>query len=126
MLKDFQITAYLPAKDLARAKKFYEEKIGLTPSATSEAGAMYPCGRGSRVFLYVSGFAGTNQASTAYWEVTDIEKEVAELQERGVTFEEYDFPGSKTENGIALQKNNKAAWFKDTEGNTLALIQPVG
>jgi hypothetical protein len=96
MLKDFQITAYLPAKDLARAKKFYEEKIGLTPSASGGHGAMYPCGKGSRVYLYSSPGAGTNQA------------------------------GSKTKDGIAIQGSNKAAWFKDTEGNILALIQPMG
>ena len=67
--------------------------------------------------------ASTKKASQAFWQVEDVEREVAELRKRGVTFEEYDSPGMKTVNGILTAGGAKAAWFKDSEGNTLALIQ---
>jgi hypothetical protein len=66
---------------------------------------------------------GTSTASQAFWQVDDIEHEVAELRSRGVKFEEYDTPQMRTKNGIAEPGNVRAAWFKDTEGNTMALIQ---
>lgn len=64
-----------------------------------------------------------NLESQAFWQVDDVEKEVAELKSRGVIFEEYNMPGFKTVNGILSSEGNKAAWFKDTEGNIMALIQ---
>lgn len=88
-------------------------------------GVMYESGKGSRFFAYTSAGAGTNKASTAYWEVADIEAEVAEPKKRGV-FEEYDNPGYATVNGIATGNGMKSAWFKDTEGNILALAQRLG
>ena len=69
--------------------------------------------------------AGTNRASQAFWQVEDVEREVAELKARGVAFEEYDTPGMKTVNGIAAAGGAKTAWFKDTEGNILAIVQDV-
>jgi predicted enzyme related to lactoylglutathione lyase len=77
------------------------------------------------VFLYPSGGAGTSKASQAFWQVADVEREVAELRARGVIFEEYDGPGLKTVNGIATGGGARAAWFKDTEGNILALIESI-
>jgi hypothetical protein len=73
--------------------------------------------------MYPKPNAGTSKASQAFWQVEDIECEVAELKARGVTFEEYDMPGMKTRNGIATAGGAKAAWFKDTEGNIMAVIQ---
>lgn len=67
--------------------------------------------------------AGTSKASQAFWQVDDVEREVAELKGRGVTFEEYDAPGMKTRNSIATGGGAKTAWFKDTEGNILAVVQ---
>jgi catechol 2,3-dioxygenase-like lactoylglutathione lyase family enzyme len=123
MLKNAPIVPYLPASDVARARRFYEDQVGLVPRAETQGGVVYECGGGSWVFLYPSGGAGTSQASQAFWQVTDVEAEVAELRARGVVFEEYDYPGLKTVNGIAHAGDTKAAWFKDTEGNILALIQ---
>ena len=80
---------------------------------------------GSWIFLYPSGDAGTSKASQAFWQVEDLEAEVAELRKRGVVFEEYDLPGMKTVNGILTAGGSKAAWFKDTEGNIMAVIQTV-
>jgi catechol 2,3-dioxygenase-like lactoylglutathione lyase family enzyme len=125
MLKDAPITAYVPAADLERARKFYEEKLGLVPGEEIAEGVFYKCGEGTKFFLYKSAGAGTSKASTAFWDVADLEAEMAELKGRGVTFEEYDMPGVKTENGIATGGGAKAAWFKDSEGNILAVVQTL-
>ena len=69
--------------------------------------------------------AGTSQAGPAFWAVEDLEAEVATLKSRGVTFEEYDMPGIKTVGGIATGGGAKTAWFKDSEGNILAVSQRV-
>ena len=87
---------------------------------------VYKSAGGTSCFLYPTENAGTNRASQAFWQVTDIEREVGELKQRGVTFEEYDQPHMKTVNGIVTAGGAKAAWFKDTEGNILAIIQYVG
>ena len=73
--------------------------------------------------MYPTPNAGTSQASQAFWSVDDVEAEVAALKKRGVEFEEYDMPGMKTVDGIATAGGTKAAWFKDTEGNILAIVQ---
>jgi catechol 2,3-dioxygenase-like lactoylglutathione lyase family enzyme len=123
MLSSSQIVAYVPVADLARARKFYEGKLGFRAIDSSDAGVMYESGKGSRFFAYKSAGAGTSKASTAFWSVPDIEAEVADLKKRGVTFEEYDAPGYRTVNGIATGGGAKTAWFKDTEGNILAVSQ---
>jgi hypothetical protein len=69
--------------------------------------------------------AGTSQAGQAFWQVDDVDREVAELKERGVGFEAYDQPGLKTESGIATGGGAKSAWFKDTEGNIFAIAQSL-
>ncbi|MBA2685827.1 MAG: VOC family protein [Gemmatimonadaceae bacterium] len=123
MLSHSQIIAYIPVSDLARARKFYETTLGFRPLESSEIGSMYESAKGSKFFAYISGGAGTNKASTAFWDVPDIDAEVADLKKRGVVFEEYDTPGYKTVNGIATGGGVKSAWFKDTEGNILAIAQ---
>jgi catechol 2,3-dioxygenase-like lactoylglutathione lyase family enzyme len=123
MLKNARIVPYIPVADVARARKFYEDKIGLTPKEQYAGGLIYECGDGSWVFMYPSAGAGTSKASTAFWAVADVVAEVAELKSRGVLFEEYDMPGIKTVNGIASGGGAKTAWFKDTEGNILAISQ---
>jgi predicted enzyme related to lactoylglutathione lyase len=115
--------AYLPASDVTRARKFYEEKVGLKPGREIAGGVVYEFARGTACFLYPTPNAGTSKASQAFWQVDDVEREVAELKSRGVTFEEYDTPQIKTKNGIANAGGAKSAWFKDTEGNILALIE---
>jgi predicted enzyme related to lactoylglutathione lyase len=123
MLKNAPVVPYIPATNIARARKFYEEKVGLVPREEIAGGVVYECGDRSWIFLYQSAGAGTSQASQAFWQVDDVETEVAELKARGVAFEDYDMPGLKTVNGIATTGSNKAAWFRDSEGNILALIQ---
>jgi len=123
MLGKHPVIAYIPASDLARARKFYEETLKLEVKEAGPVGAMYACGQGTQAFLYKSAGAGTNKASTLFWDVADLEAEMKELRARGVKFEEYDFPGLKTKGGVAEGDGNKAAWFKDTEGNILAISQ---
>jgi predicted enzyme related to lactoylglutathione lyase len=123
MLKQAPIHAYVPVQDLDRARTFYEQKLGFSAKSAIEGGIVYESGGGTSFFMYVSGGAGTNQASQAFWVVQDVEAEVAELKAKGVVFEEYDMPEMKTVNGIMTSGPNKAAWFKDTEGNIMAIIQ---
>jgi predicted enzyme related to lactoylglutathione lyase len=125
MLKDAPIVPYIPVADVGRARKFYERTLGLTPREEYAGGVIYECGQGSWVFMYRSPGAGTSKASTAFWAVDDVAAEVAELKARGVVFEEYDMPGLKTVNGIATGGGAKTAWFKDTEGNILAVSQRI-
>ena len=122
MLSTAPIRAYIPAGNISRARKFYEGTLGLTPKEEFAHGVIYECG-GAEVFLYPTSNAGTSKASQAFWQVEDVEADVAELKARGVTFEEYDMPGVTMENSIATGGGAKTAWFKDTEGNILAVSQ---
>lgn len=122
MLGTAPIRAYIPVANVARARKFYEGTLGLQPKEEFAGGVVYECG-GTEVFMYPTGNAGTSKASQAFWQVDDVEKEVADLKARGVVFEEYDFPGLTTKNGIATGGGARTAWFKDTEGNILAVSQ---
>ena len=123
MLKKAPITPYIPVADLQRARKFYEEKLGMEPGEEAGAGVTYKCGNGTTFFMYKSGGAGTSKASCAFWQVDDVEAEVADLKKRGVVFEQYDVPGLKMKNSIATAGGAKTAWFKDSEGNILAVVQ---
>jgi predicted enzyme related to lactoylglutathione lyase len=122
MLANAPIRAYIPVSDVARARKFYEKTVGLKPKQDYAGGVIYECG-GTEVFMYPTTNAGTSKASQAFWQVDDVEAEVAELKARGVVFEEYDLPGMKMVNSIATGGGAKTAWFKDTEGNILAVSQ---
>ena len=122
MLKAAPIRAYIPVSDLSRARNFYERTLGLAPKEEYAGGVIYECG-GAEVFMYPTKNAGTSKASQAFWQVRDVEVEVAELKARGVVFEEYDMPGIRMKNSIAAGGGAKTAWFKDTEGNTLAVSQ---
>jgi predicted enzyme related to lactoylglutathione lyase len=125
MLQRSPLYAYLPAKDVDRARKFYEEKLGFHPKQEIAGGIVYEFGGGTACFLYPTANAGTSKASQAFWQVDDVEREVADLKARGVKFEEYDVPGMKTVNGIATGGGAKTAWFRDTEGNILAVVQGI-
>ncbi|MGH2730552.1 MAG: VOC family protein [Actinomycetota bacterium] len=118
------VHAVLAAGDYERAKTWYAERLGLKPAEENMGAALYDI-NGTQLVLYPSQFAGTNKATAAEFRVDDVERTVAELRESGVTFEDYDLPGLKTEKGIATLENEgktfKAAWFKDSEGNVLAL-----
>jgi catechol 2,3-dioxygenase-like lactoylglutathione lyase family enzyme len=123
MLPDGQIHPTIPATDLARARKFYEGTLGFKPVQEMPGGIIYQAGSSTWFILYPTQFAGTAKHTVASWRVKDIKAEVADLRKRGVVFEDYDFPGLKTVNGIAEMGEIKAAWFKDTENNILGIAQ---
>ena len=125
MLQKAPLYAYLPAKDVVRARRFYEERLGFRPKQEVAGGVVYEFGAGTAAFLYPTPNAGTSQASQAFWQVDDIEREVAELKRRGVAFEHYDMPGERSPSGVVTAGGAKAAWFKDSEGNILAIIENV-
>jgi catechol 2,3-dioxygenase-like lactoylglutathione lyase family enzyme len=112
--------AALPVKDLARAKAFYEEKLGLSPARELE-GALFYEGTGGGFLLFPTGGRPSGQHTQMAWFVADIVASVAELKRRGVRFEDYDVPGLKTIGGIADLGYEKSAWFHDSEGNLLAV-----
>ncbi|WP_284976054.1 VOC family protein [Arthrobacter sp. efr-133-TYG-104] len=125
MLKDLQVGAVLPAQDLGRARAYYSEKLGLEPeNPDAEDNLMYKCGDGTGFFIYQTSNAGTAKNTQMGWMVSDVDAAVAELREKGVVFEDYDFPGLKTENSVArMPDGSAAAWFLDSEGNILSLNQ---
>jgi catechol 2,3-dioxygenase-like lactoylglutathione lyase family enzyme len=124
MLGESPVGATLAVKDQEKAKEFYEGKLGLKIKDEMEGWVSYQCGKGTVLGVYPSQFAGTNEATGATFLVEDLEAEMKELRAKGIEFEEYDFPGLKTENGIAsMDDDHKAAWFKDPDGNTIALTQ---
>ncbi len=122
MLEQHEFHTTLPVKNLDRAKKFYAEKLGLRPDYETSAGAVYG-GKDSWFMLFPSSGSSNGQFTQGGWDTDDIESEVRELKSRGVKFEEYDSPNLKTVNGIATVGQDRAAWFKDSEGNLLGLIQ---
>lgn len=126
MLREARVAAILPAADIERAKRFYGETLDLPQADISAVGndLAFECGQGTLLYVYERE-AGTQADHTvAGWLVEDIEEAVEELLERGVEFEQYDFPGLRTdERGIAELDGAKSAWFKDPEGNILAINQ---
>ena len=123
MLQNFPMYSYIPAKDVARAREFYEKTLGFKPGAEVAGGVTYQFADRTACFLYPTPNAGTSRASQAFWQVADVEREVAELKSKGVKFDEYNMPGMK--DGIMTAGGAKSAWFRDTEGNILALVQEM-
>ena len=127
MLGSAQIAAVIPVSDIDRAADFYENALGLNLVARRDdlpqnREAEFSAGEGGLV-TYVSVAAGQSRGTLAGFRVDDIEAAVAALRDRGVAFEEYDMPDLKTENGIASLGDVRAAWFKDPDGNILAVEQ---
>jgi catechol 2,3-dioxygenase-like lactoylglutathione lyase family enzyme len=117
--------AYFPARNLQRARRFYEDILGLVPQRETNGGVVYGFADGTAAFLYPTPNAGTSQASQAFWSVPDVDRQIELLKRRGVTFEDYDMPGERSAAGAVTAGRAKAAWFKDSEGNILALIQTL-
>ena len=122
MLSDSKVTANVPAADLDRARRFYADKLGLTPVQEDEGGLVYTTAGGTSFFLYETEFAGQAGHTIAQWHVADIDGEVRELKDKGVTFEHYDMPGVTWDGDIAtIPEMGRAAWFKDSEGNIMCI-----
>jgi catechol 2,3-dioxygenase-like lactoylglutathione lyase family enzyme len=121
-----RLSAVLCSSDLDRSQQFYEQLVGLTLSAeTIPNHLLFECGDGTTLLVY--GRPAPNNADhtqVRFW-TDDVERDVRELAERGVTFEDYDFETLKTVNHVATTRGiGKSAWFKDPDANTLALFQP--
>jgi catechol 2,3-dioxygenase-like lactoylglutathione lyase family enzyme len=112
----------IAVKDLDRARKFYEDTLGLKEVADFGEGFTVKSG-GTEVNVYRSEFAGTNKATALNFEVDDIEDEVEELKSRGVFFEHYDLPGLERQGDLHVAQGFKTAWFKDPDGNILSLAE---
>ncbi len=123
MLGRFPIYANIGASDIARARAWYQEKLGLVPDL-EEDGLWYRFADGTWLHVYETSFAGTAKNTQAGWSVAGIETVMADLRERGVTFEEYDFGnGMATVDGLLSIGPAKACWFVDSEGNTFEISQ---
>jgi catechol 2,3-dioxygenase-like lactoylglutathione lyase family enzyme len=133
MLQDSHVATRLPAQDLARAKAFYAEKLGLIPAEERPGGVRYVCGDSDFVLFETAGAPSGTHTQMAF-DVTDLEATMAEMRVRGVVFEEYDVPGLRTVDGIVHVEGNypskggvgeKGAWFRDSEGNLLGIGQSI-
>lgn len=121
MLSDRRVYATIPASDLERAKRWYAEKLGLKPRSDEPRGVVYDLGGGTGFLLYPTQAAGKAPNTLMTFSSSDVPGDVKALRGRGLTFEEYDFPGLKTVDGVAQLGDRQAAWFKDSEGNILAI-----
>jgi catechol 2,3-dioxygenase-like lactoylglutathione lyase family enzyme len=132
MLSEGRVATRLPVQDMDRARAFYADKLGLDPVEEREGGLRY-VGAAGEFALFQSAGAPSGAHTQMGWEVDDIDATVTELRSRGVTFEEYDLPGLRTVDGIAEIEGNypskgigeRAAWFRDSEGNLLGIGQPL-
>ena len=126
MLKNARVGTALPAQDFERAKAFYRDRLGLEPFEDDGSNARYRVADGTEFNVFRTMGAPSGTHTQMAFVVEDIAGEVKDLKSRGVTFEEYDFPGLKTEDSIADGPDGaKAAWFKDSEGNLLNIVQPA-
>jgi catechol 2,3-dioxygenase-like lactoylglutathione lyase family enzyme len=122
MLEDRDAIATIAVKDLDVSSKFYEDTLGLKPDENQGPGARSYRSGDTGVLVYESRYAGTNQATAATWFVDDVDRIVKDLKAKGVVFEHYDMPETTRKGDVHVAGSMKAAWFKDPDGNILALI----
>jgi catechol 2,3-dioxygenase-like lactoylglutathione lyase family enzyme len=121
-LGDAAAIATVGVKDLKAARKFYEKTLGLeVEEARNDEVVTYASG-GTRLFVYHSEFGGTNKATSVTWVCRDVDALAIDLKKRGVRFEHYDFPNMKLEGDVHVAGKMRAAWFKDPDGNVLAIV----
>ncbi|MEA2764363.1 MAG: hypothetical protein QOK07_767 [Gemmatimonadaceae bacterium] len=122
MLADYDAAATIAVKNLKAATKFYKDKLGFkVVHAEGDQAVTYQSGK-SQLLVYQSQFAGSNKASAATWMVEDVEAVVKELKTKGISFEHYEFPGVTLKGDVHIAGKLKNAWFKDPDGNILALV----
>jgi predicted enzyme related to lactoylglutathione lyase len=125
MLKITESAATLPAQDMARARKFYEQRLGLTPNEVGQDGGVFYKTGSSRFLVFPSMGKPSGDHTQLAIDVEDVVATVNELKKSGVKFEDYDFPSLKTQDGIADIGGSKGAWFKDSEGNLIAIGERI-
>jgi catechol 2,3-dioxygenase-like lactoylglutathione lyase family enzyme len=122
MLGQFASATMIPARDLEGTARWYRDVLGLNQVSQDEGAVVFRSGAGGQVNVYQTEAAGTAQHTLIGWSVDDLDGVVDGLAARGVVFERYDLPGITTdERGVAQMGEERAAWFKDPEGNTLSL-----
>ncbi len=124
MLANAPLTTILPVVDLARARAFYEQKLGLRGRAKPDGKYEYPVGNGF-LALFQRGSATKADHTAVSFAVRDINAAIRDLESRGVTFHDYDLPGLKTVEHVCVLGSEKAAWFSDPEGNILCLHEDL-
>ena len=127
MLGNHEVGATLPVRDLDTARTFYEGTLGLKPAMDqSPEAVVYASGR-SMVLVYRSDYAGTNEATAATWAVGDeLDSVIDDLRSKGVSFEHYDLPETTREGDVHVMGDTRGAWFKDPDGNIIALVNQPG
>jgi len=125
MLNPLSIYTVLPVSDLDRARAFYREKLGLESTLVKPGMLAYSGPSGYIFQLYETDAVGTARNTQMGWSTSDLPATMAEMRGNGVVFEEYDFPGLKTENGVAFVGTERSAWFKDSEGNTICVSETL-
>jgi catechol 2,3-dioxygenase-like lactoylglutathione lyase family enzyme len=127
MLAHGEVHANIPAADLQRARRFYVEKLGLTPVAEDEQSVRFATPSGSWFQVYETSYAGSGKHTIAQWDVEDLSAAVSQLGDAGVNFEHYDMPGVTWDGDIAEAGGQRVAWFTDSEGNVMCLDErPAG
>ena len=121
MLNQSPMMTMLPVVNVDRARQFYEKKLGLSPKSTRPDGTVVYEVQGSMLALYPRSEPTHADHTAVTFEVRDVEREVKDLEGRGVRFEDYDLPNLKTERHIARMGSETCAWFKDPEGNILCI-----
>ena len=123
MLTKAGATPMIAVKDIDRARKFYEETLGLDTKPMMEGEILEVKTGDTTINVYKSEFAGTNKATALTFDVDDIEGEVRELKDKGIFFEQYDMPGLERQGDLYVAKGMKTTWFKDPDGNILSLFE---
>jgi len=123
MLTGSKATAMLPVVDMKRARRFYEETLKLRTSRAREGGDVHYDVGGTDVALYPRSTPTKADHTALTFEVQNLDGEMRDLRGRGVRFEDYDMPGLKTTGGVAEHGGERAAWFRDPDGNILCLHQ---
>lgn len=123
MLSETMVHTTLPALDLERAKQWYRDKLGLSPVEETSSGARYEAGGGTAFIVYPTPNPSRGGHTQMGFRVRDLAAEMTALRGAGVVFEEYDLPGFRTVDGVADMGGRRSAFFKDSEGNLLGMVE---
>ncbi|MFI5532658.1 VOC family protein [Kitasatospora sp. NPDC051853] len=121
MLAQATLHTQLPVADMARAKRWYHDKLGMDPVGEFDGGALYETANG-KFGLFETSITDRAGHTQMDFEVGDLRAEMSDLRSKGVVFEDYDMPGLKTTDGVASWPQGESSWFKDSEGNVLCLM----
>lgn len=125
MLTDCKAVATIPVSDLARARKFYVDKLGLKLLEERDEDMFFECADGTAFGVFVSEGRASGTHTQMGFASPDIDAEIEDLRSRGITFERFDMPGVEEHDGVYEMGGHKGVWFRDPEGNLLAVTQEM-